>query len=106
MARRLAKVHDPSRFRGKSRPKAGDGAGPVRTCVACRQEAGKRELIRVVRRPEGGVALDPTGRASGRGAYLHATAECIELARKRRALDRALGTAVEPAVWSELTRRP
>ena len=50
--------------------------------------------------------MDVTGRAAGRGAYLHASAECIELARKRRALDRALGTAVEPAVWSELTRRP
>ena len=79
--------------------------GPVRTCVACRQEAGKRELIRVVRRPEGGVAIDPKGRAPGRGAYLHDTAECIDLARKRRALDRALGTAVEPEVWSELTPR-
>lgn len=75
---------------------------PVRTCVACREEAGKGELIRVVRRPDGSVVLDPTGGAAGRGAYLHARAECIELARKRRSLDRALGASVHAEVWSEL----
>ena len=75
---------------------------PVRTCVACRQEAGKRELVRFVRRPDGAVALDPSGRAPGRGAYLHATAECFELARKRKTLDRALGAAVPPEVLNSL----
>jgi len=50
--------------------------------------------------------MDVTGRAAGRGAYLHASAECIELARKRRALDRALGTAVQAEVWAELLSRP
>ncbi|TMF09514.1 MAG: YlxR family protein [Chloroflexi bacterium] len=54
---------------------------PVRTCVACREEAGKGELVRIVRRPDGGVSMDVTGRAAGRGAYLHASAECVELAR-------------------------
>ena len=75
---------------------------PARTCVACRQEAGKHNLIRFVRRPDGGVALDRTGRANGRGAYLHATPECIVLARKRRSVDRALGVPVTPEVWAEL----
>jgi predicted RNA-binding protein YlxR (DUF448 family) len=75
---------------------------PVRTCVACRQEAGKRELIRIVRRPEGDVVVDKTGRAAGRGAYLHDSAECIELARKRHALDRALRASVPPELWLEL----
>jgi uncharacterized protein len=75
---------------------------PVRTCVACRQEAGKGELVRVVRGPDGTVALDRTGRMPGRGAYLHADPACLELARKRRALDRALGVAVPPEVWAEL----
>jgi predicted RNA-binding protein YlxR (DUF448 family) len=74
----------------------------MRTCVACRQEGGKRELIRVVRNPAGVAALDPTGRAPGRGAYLHASPECIDLARKRRVLDRALGGIVQPEVWAEL----
>jgi hypothetical protein len=76
----------------------------VRTCVACRQEGGKRELIRVVRNPDGVAAVDPTGRAPGRGAYLHRSPECVEVARKRRALDRALGAIVQPEVWAELKR--
>jgi uncharacterized protein len=76
----------------------------VRTCVACRQEGGKRELIRVVRNPDGVAAVDPTGRAPGRGAYLHRSPECVEMARKRRALDRALGAIVQPEVWAALKR--
>ena len=79
---------------------------PVRTCVACRQEAGKPELIRVVRRPDGIVVLDATGRAAGRGAYDHSSAECIELARKKRSLERALGANVQPEVWAAIIPRP
>jgi len=79
---------------------------PVRTCVACRQEGGKRDLIRIVRRPDGVATVDRTGRAPGRGAYLHASPECIELARKRRALERALGANIPPEVWLELAPRP
>ncbi len=76
---------------------------PVRTCVACRQEAGKGALIRLVRGPDGSVAIDPTGHASGRGAYLHRNQQCIEIARKRRQLERSLGAAVPSELWSELT---
>ena len=76
---------------------------PVRTCVACRQEAGKRAMVRIVRSAVTGVAIvDRSGRAAGRGAYLHADAACIEIARKRRALERSLNTTVGPEVWSEL----
>ena len=75
---------------------------PARTCVACRLEAGKQDLIRFVRRPSGGVELDRTGRLPGRGAYLHADAACLESARKRKALDRALKTAVQPEIWREI----
>jgi len=76
---------------------------PVRTCVACRQEAGKGALIRIVRGPDGTAALDPTGRAPGRGAYLHRNQECFEIARKRRQLERSLGAGVPSELWSELT---
>ncbi|TMC79456.1 MAG: YlxR family protein [Chloroflexi bacterium] len=76
---------------------------PTRTCVACRQEAGKAELIRVVRSPEGGVAVDVSGRMPGRGAYIHTDPTCQETARKRRALDRALGAQVPAEVWSQLS---
>lgn len=72
---------------------------PSRTCVACRQEAGKAELIRVVRRPDGSVGLDRTGREPGRGAYVHASPECLDVARKRRLLDRALKAPAPPEVW-------
>jgi uncharacterized protein len=70
--------------------------------VGCRGEAGKQGLIRIVRRVEGGAAIDATGRAAGRGAYLHPDPACVETARKRRALDRALRTAIQPELWSEL----
>jgi predicted RNA-binding protein YlxR (DUF448 family) len=75
---------------------------PIRTCVACRQEAGKAELVRIVRGPDGAVALDRTGRMPGRGAYLHVDPACLGLARKRRALDRALGVSVPSDLWAEL----
>ena len=76
---------------------------PARTCVACRQEAGKAELVRVVRRPDGSVGVDATGREPGRGAYLHGSTACVEIARKRRALDRALGVAVPAELLAEVS---
>ena len=75
---------------------------PVRTCVGCREEADKRGLIRLVRGPDGTVRTDLTGRAAGRGAYLHQNAACVRQARKRRALERALKAQVPEGVWSEL----
>lgn len=75
---------------------------PVRTCVGCRQEAGKRGLVRLVRGPDGLARLDPGGRAHGRGAYLHAEPGCVDLARRRRALERALKAQVPDEVWGEL----
>ena len=79
---------------------------PARTCVACREESGKQVLTRFVRLPGGGVAVDRTGRAPGRGAYLHTSPACIEAARKRKALDRALKTPVQPEIWMELASIP
>ena len=71
--------------------------GRVRTCVGCRQRAAKRELLRVVagdRGPGLEVLPDPAGRAPGRGAHLHPTTECFELALRRRAFPRALRSRV------------
>ena len=75
---------------------------PVRTCVACRLEAGKGELIRLVRTPDGAVTLDRTGRAGGRGAYVHANVACLEVARKKRSIERALRAGMPPGLWSEI----
>lgn len=63
---------------------------PMRMCVACREMKPKKELIRVVRTPEGDVVADETGRKNGRGAYLCRSEACLNKALKTRALDRAL----------------
>ncbi len=74
---------------------------PERQCVGCRTKKPKRELIRVVRSPEGAVSLD-TGRLPGRGAYLCRSAECLKRARKSRALERAFGAPVPEDVFLTL----
>lgn len=51
---------------------------PQRTCITCRQVKDKRDLIRIVRTPEGKVLLDPSGKANGRGVYLCKEARCRE----------------------------
>lgn len=63
---------------------------PQRTCIGCRQEAGKRELIRIVRTPTQRLVVDPTGKANGRGAYLHAARLCWEKALKGSTISHAL----------------
>ena len=63
---------------------------PMRMCVACREMKPKKELIRVVRTPEGEIVADATGRKNGRGAYLCRSEACLNKALKIRALDRAL----------------
>ena len=64
---------------------------PERTCIACKEVRPKRELIRVVRTPDGHVVLDPTGKKSGRGAYICARRSCWELALKKGRLEHELG---------------
>src|SRR5215469_671186 len=83
-----------SRAKSKKPPKVRHV--PQRTCVACRQVRPKRELIRVVRTPDGHVELDPTGKRSGRGAYLCARRSCWELALKKGRLEHELETTLTP----------
>ena len=73
-----------------------------RSCVACREESPKRALIRVVRSPSGEVAIDERGKLPGRGAYLCANLECVEKARKTKALSRALKTEVKADIYERL----
>ncbi len=75
---------------------------PLRSCVACRDNKPKRELVRVVRETDGHIAVDRTGKANGRGAYFCPAQECWELGRKRRALNNALSVTVSPDNWEEL----
>jgi uncharacterized protein len=79
---------------------------PVRTCVGCRERATKSELIRIVAVSNGAstaVAPDLRGSAGGRGAHLHPTVACLELATRRKAFGRALrvgGPVDDTTVWS------
>lgn len=76
--------------RKKSRPKH----VPQRTCVACRQKGDKRGLIRIVRSSDGTVAIDPTGKRNGRGAYLCDRTGCWQRALDTSSLARALNTDI------------
>jgi len=69
---------------------------PIRTCVACRETDEKRDLLRVVRQPDGILRYDPKGKLSGRGAYVCARTSCILLARKQKKLERSLKVSSVP----------
>ena len=70
---------------------------PQRTCVGCNSTTNKRELVRVVRTPEGAVIADPTGKQPGRGAYVHQDPNCWTQALKKGRLERSLKTKIAPA---------
>lgn len=69
---------------------------PMRTCIICRQVRPKRELIRVVRTPDGHIQLDPTGKKSGRGAYLCARRSCWEPALRKGKLEHEFEVPLSP----------
>lgn len=77
---------------------------PMRMCVGCRQMTPKKELTRIVRTPENEIKLDPTGKASGRGAYLCKNAECLAKAKRSRALERALEHKIDQDVFDRLEK--
>jgi uncharacterized protein len=75
---------------------------PLRTCIACRQSRPKRELIRVVRTPDGHIVMDPTGKKSGRGAYLCARRSCWEPALHKGKLAHEFEMPLSPEDRAEL----
>ena len=76
----------------------------MRQCVGCREHRPNRELVRVVRSPEGVVSLDFSGKANGRGAYLCRKAECLRKAVKARALERAFSAQIPEDVLARIER--
>jgi len=76
--------------------------GPVRTCVGCRRPGPKEALLRVARRPDGRVEVDPSGGAPGRGAYVHRDPACVEAALARDGLWRMLRTGADPEAAARL----
>ena len=77
---------------------------PMRQCLGCREMKPKRELIRVVRSPEGEISLDFKGKSPGRGAYVCPRADCLKKAVKARAIERALNTAIPAEIYERLER--
>ena len=75
---------------------------PMRQCVGCGEMKAKKELVRVIRTPEGEVILDATGRKNGRGAYVCPNMECLNTAIKRKGLERSLKIAIPQEVYEVL----
>ena len=75
---------------------------PMRKCTGCGEMKPKRELVRVVRSPEGEVSLDLTGKKPGRGAYICRDTACLKQARKARRLERAFECAIPDAVYEAM----
>ena len=77
---------------------------PIRTCVSCRESSDKKQLIRIVRRTDGEVSIDPTGKMPGRGAYLCGAKRCLDTAIKKNILGRALRCEIPERLKEELSK--
>ena len=75
---------------------------PMRTCIACRSEKPKRELIRIVKSKDGAFSLDRTGKASGRGAYLCDNKACAQKIVSKKLLNRAFSMEVDANVYKQI----
>ena len=77
---------------------------PMRRCLATNESFPKKELLRIVRTPEGEVKVDLTGKLNGKGAYLSKSKEALQIARNKKVLNRALETEVPEEVYNEIER--
>ncbi|MBR3266278.1 MAG: YlxR family protein [Erysipelotrichaceae bacterium] len=77
---------------------------PMRRCLATNESFPKKELLRIVRTPEGEVKVDLSGKLNGKGAYLSRSAEALAIARERKVLNRALETDIPDEVYDEIER--
>ena len=77
---------------------------PQRQCMGCRERREKRQLIRVVRKTDGEVSLDFSGKMNGRGAYLCPDPECLKKAIRSKALDRSLEVTIPQEVYDRLAK--
>lgn len=76
----------------------------VRMCVGCQEMKNKKEMIRVIKTPEGTFMLDATGKKNGRGAYVCPSEECLQLARKNKGLERSFKQAIPAEVYESLEK--
>lgn len=77
---------------------------PQRQCMGCRERKAKKELIRVVRTPEGNVQVDFSGKVNGRGAYLCPNPECLRKAQRIKSLERSLEIEIPEEVYARLEK--
>ena len=77
---------------------------PLRRCLATGEQFPKKDLLRVVRTPEGNVVVDERGKANGRGAYISRSLEAVEIAKKKKVFDRELEVVVPEKIYDELKR--
>ena len=75
---------------------------PMRKCNGCGEQKQKKELVRIVKSPDGQVSLDLTGKASGRGAYICNNADCLQKARKSHRIDKAFEMAIPDEVYEQM----
>ena len=75
---------------------------PMRQCLGCNEHFAKGELLRVVRSPEGEIALDFTGKKSGRGAYICKNVKCLQKAAKSRRMDKSFGCEIPDEIYAKL----
>ncbi len=77
---------------------------PLRQCVGCGEMKSKKEMMRVLKTPEGPIVLDVTGKKNGRGAYLCKSADCLKKARKNKGLERSFKMSIPDEVYEGLER--
>ena len=77
---------------------------PERQCMGCREKREKRDLLRVVRSPEGEISIDFTGKKPGRGVYICHSSACLKKARKTGALARQLNCEISEEIYAELAK--
>lgn len=77
---------------------------PLRQCIGCGEMKNKREMIRVIKTPEGEILLDATGRKNGRGAYLCPSGECLKKAVKNKGLERSFKMAIPKEIYENLEK--
>ena len=78
---------------------------PQRMCLGCQESKAKRELIRIVRSPEGAFSVDTTGKKPGRGAYICPKMECFNAARKSKGLERSFKSPIDKSVYELLEQQ-
>ena len=78
---------------------------PKRTCVVTRESFEKKELLRVVRTPEGNIVIDETGKVNGRGAYLKRDKDVVLMAKKKKVLNRIFETEISDEIYDEIIEK-